>query len=241
MNSRRPHSPAVYRRRRLAAALLGVFVLALVVWGARGLMDYFSDDADPASAAEPEQQEQQDDDADPSASDPAEEDSQESDAAEPEPTASDPSTDDDAEGQQAEDSESEESEGTCAASDVDVRASTNQEAYDAGVAPLLILEIENTSGEDCTLDVGTAEQTFRVSHGGREIFNTDQCSTGGDSLEMAFEPGQTERAHLVWPRSDSAEDCSEPTQVTTGDYDLTVSVSGITSDPHTFHITGVAE
>ncbi|GAA4827390.1 hypothetical protein GCM10023354_01430 [Garicola koreensis] len=240
MDKPRPHSPAVYRRRRLAAALLGVFVLALVVWGARGLMDYFTDDAEPTSAAESAQQAQDEDD----------EESAEAEATETEPTESGSVAEDNAPGdgaaEEPEDGATEEDDveapdGTCAASDVAVRASTNQDEYDAGVAPLLILEVENTGSQACTLDVGTAEQTFAVAHAGREMFNTAQCGTEGESLEMEFEPGQTERAHLVWPRSDSGVDCSEPADVTTGDYELTVSVSGITSDPHTFHVTGASE
>ena len=226
MDKRRPHSPATYRRRRLAAALLGVFVLALVVWGARGLMDYFTDEEQPASASAPAEQTQDDD-------------------AGPEPTAeaaeTEAATEEEADEEDSDQEDSEEPDGTCAPGDVAVRASTNQESYDTGVAPLLILEVENTGTDDCTLDVGTAEQTFRVSHAGRELFNTAQCGNAGESLEMEFEPGQTERAHLVWPRSDSGVDCSEPTQVPTGDYELSIAVSGITSDPHTFHVTGAAE
>lgn len=243
MDKPRPHSPAVYRRRRLAAALLGVFVLALVVWGARGLMDYFTDDAEPTSAAESAQQAQDEDGAaaaeatESEAVDSTDAESTEAESAEPEPTE----TGSDAESDTTEEDDAEEPDGTCAAGDVAVRASTNQDEYDAGVAPLLILEVENTGSQACTLDVGTAEQTFAVAHAGREMFNTAQCGTEGESLEMEFEPGQTERAHLVWPRSDSGVDCSEPADVTTGDYELTVSVSGITSDPHTFHVTGAPE
>lgn len=257
MDQRRQHSPAVYRRRRLVAALLGVFVLALVVWGARGLIDYFGEDTEQTAETESSEQTQDDDAAQPESTAEAEStqtqsaeedpdadatDPAESDAAESDPEASDSADADPAETQAgAEDASPEEADDACAAGDVAVRASTNQEDYDAGVAPLLILEVENTGSHDCTLDVGTAEQTFAVAHAGREMFNTAQCGAEGESLEMEFEPGQTERAHLVWPRSDSGTDCSEPSDVTTGDYELTVSVSGVTSDPHTFHLTGAPE
>lgn len=234
MNQRRRHSPAVYRRRRLAAALLGVFVLALVVWGARGLIDTFSSEDDPDQTADSAAQIQDDDGDDADATE------------EPEPTdtaagnaETDAAADENDDDAAADDDASEQPEGSCAPGDIAVRASTNQESYGSGVAPLLIMEIENTGSQECTLDVGTAEQVFRVSHGGREVFNTAQCGSSGNSLEMEFEPGQSEQAHLTWPRSDSSLDCTEPTELITGDYELTVAVSGIGSDPHSFHITGV--
>lgn len=242
MNQRRKHSPAVYRRRRLVAALLAVFVLALAVWGARGIIDYFSSQDEPASAGTQEQT--TDDDGGADATGEAEPSDAETDEPAPTQTEQSASADpDEAETDEAETDgeQSPQPEGSCAPGDVAVRASTHQDSYDAGVAPLLSMEIENTGSQECTLDVGTAEQVFIVSHSGSEVFNTAQCGTDGDSLEMTFEPGQTERAQLTWPRSDSSTDCTEPAELVSGDYELTVSVSGITSDPHTFEIAGVEE
>ena len=127
----------------------------------------------------------------------------------------------------------------------DIAGMTAQDELAPDEAPLLILEIQNTGSEDCTLDVGTAQQSFVVASGGREIFNTAQCGPGegaqgeqaqdeGASLEMDFDPGQTERAHLTWPRSDSAADCTEPADLEPGTYELTVSLGGITSETHEF-------
>lgn len=222
MNQRRRHSPAVYRRRRLAAALLVVFVLALVAWGARGLIETFSSDEEPEQTTDAAAHTQDTSDADPG----------------PEPESPEP--EDAAEEDDGADAEADAPpEGSCAPGDIAVRASTHEESYASDVAPLLIMEIENTGDQECTLDVGTAEQVFRVSHAGREIFNTAQCGSSGDSLDVEFEPGQTERAQLTWPRSDSSVDCSEPAELVTGDYELSVAVSGITSDPHSFTVTGV--
>ncbi len=212
----------MYRRRRLVAALLAVLLLALAVWGARALYErIFGEDPSP------EQTEQQTAD----------------DAAGAPGSAPDPTGEPAAEGTDAEPDAPPEpaAEGFCAPADIEVRASTSHETYDAATAPMLIMEIENTGSSDCTLDVGTAEQEFSVSLGGREIFTTAQCDIRGDSLEMEFEPGQTERANMVWPRSESAVDCAEPAELVTGDYELTVSVSGISSEPHSFRVTGASQ
>lgn len=224
MNQRRRPSPAVYRRRRLVAALLAVVVLALVVWGARALYETFVDG---------EGQNE------PAAQTGAGQDTEDGGSAEAEPTE-EPAEGADPDGAAAEDENSEDElpEGHCAPTDIEVRAGTSHEVYDASTAPLLIMEIENVGSEECALDVGTAEQQFRVTTGGREIFSTAQCELNGESLELEFEPGQTERAQMLWPRSESAVDCSEPAELTTGDYELTVSVSGISSQPHTFELRG---
>ncbi|WP_150461118.1 hypothetical protein [Nesterenkonia ebinurensis] len=227
MNQRRRASPAVYRRRRLVAALLAVLLLALAIWGMRTLYDrIFGDDPEPAGQTE---EQTENDDARLS----REESGADSESTE-EPAA---------EGTEEEPSAPEDpaAEGDCAAADIEVRASTSHESYDAATAPMLIMEIENTGSSECILDAGTAEQQFSVSLGGREIFTTAQCDIDGESLEIEFEPGQTERANMVWPRSESAVDCAEPAELVTGDYELTVSVSGITSEPHTFHVTGASQ
>ncbi|WP_157983914.1 hypothetical protein [Nesterenkonia muleiensis] len=230
MNQRRRPSPAVYRRRRLVAALLAVVVLALVVWGARALYDTFVDGQgqNESAAQTGAGQDTEDDGAGETEAEPTEEPAEGED--------SDDVPDDAA--AEGDNSEDELPEGHCAPADIEVRAGTSHEVYDASTAPLLIMEIENVGSEDCTLDVGTAEQQFRVATGGREIFSTAQCDLSGESLELEFEPGQTERAQMLWPRSESAVDCSEPAELTTGDYELTVSVSGISSQPHDFELRG---
>lgn len=225
MNQRRRPSPAVYRRRRLAAALLAVVLLALALWGGQSLYEAL---AGPDGASESTAQDQ-DEDQD---QDESQNTTEDDDAA----GSADPSE----EAEEAEETEETVPEGHCAPVDIEVRASTSHDSYDASTAPLLIMEIENVGSEECTLDVGTAEQQFQIADGGGEVFNTAQCELGGDSLEMDFEPGQTERAQMLWPRSDSAVDCAEPTELSAGDYELSVSVSGISSDPHTFEITGSA-
>lgn len=228
MSSPRRQSPAVYRRRRVAVAFLAVLVLALVAWGVRALIDGGSEDPDQASQQEPAGSETG------SPTDSATENSPDDGEGGPTQDAGDDGGD-----TASASPEPEVAEGFCAPADMALRASTHQDSYARGVAPLLIMEIENTGSETCLFDVGTREQTFTVSYGGRELFNTAQCGGRGESLEMEFEPGQTERAQLVWPRSDSSEDCSEPAELTTGDYDLTVKVSGLRSEPHTFTVQGV--
>ncbi len=214
----RRQSEAVYRRRRIAAGILAVLAILLLWWLISTVVGWFSGDEEdpqaPASEQQAEEPAEQDPDAGPSPE-------------ETEPPAEEDGSDGDG--------------GSCAPGDIQVIADTGDESYAPDEAPLLIMEIEHTGGEDCTLDVGTAQQSFVVASGGREIFNTAQCGSGEDgsdaddaSLEMDFEPGQTERSQLTWPRSDSAADCTEPADLEPGTYELTVSLGGITSEVHEF-------
>lgn len=212
----RKQSDAVYRRRRTVVGTLAVLALVGLLWLISSAIGWFSGDGDdPQEPASEQQTEEPGEGQDPAA------------GAEPEESP-DPSAEGDDGG----------SDGNCAPGDIEVTALTGDEAYGPMEAPLLIMEIEHTGSEECTLDVGTAQQTFVISSEGREIFNTAQCGSDDDSsLEMDFEPGQTERAQLTWPRSESAADCAEPAELEPGAYELTVELGGISSEAHEFTLT----
>ncbi|WP_460682541.1 hypothetical protein [Nesterenkonia populi] len=213
MSSPRRPSPQVARRRRLVAAILGVLLLALVIWGVRGLMEAFSDDDAEGS---PDQGQQQDEDI------PAPEEGE--DGAQPEGDAAQ--------------EPAEVPEGHCSPDDVLVSASTHAESYAADEAVRLIMQVRNVSGSECTIEVGTAEQTWSISRDGTEVFTTEQCDIDGESMERDFAAGETVRADLNWPRSDSSGDCGTPADLPGGEYQLTVGVSGAASQPHTFTLEG---
>ncbi|MBO0595424.1 hypothetical protein I2485_10775 [Nesterenkonia sp. E16_7] len=227
-SQRRRQSAEVYRRRRILVGVLAVVLLVLVGWlaglamgGGPGSQE---DEPGPDSAG-------QDADAGPDStgsapgdedgSGPDTEDSQEAEDpdSDPEPSPDQPPED-----------------GSCRSGDLEVRASTGSEAYGPGYAPMLVMEVENTADYACEADLGTEEQEFLVEHGGAVIFSTAECSVSRESLPVQLEPGQVEQAHFRWPRSDSAEDCAEPAALNPGRYELTVSLSGVRSEPHDFSL-----
>lgn len=252
---RRP-SPAVYRRRRLAAVLIGILLIAGAWWLVSALTSWLSqddseqDNSEATGSARPAETSPADPEGENGGGNPGEEDDPTTDPEETdsedtsggEDSASDEEEGEDQGADSGEESEGEEpSDSNCAPSDITVTAATGRDSYAPDEAPLLIMEIEHVGSEECTVDLGTAQQEFSVSHNGREIFTTVQCDTGEEhpdiehfAVEMG--PGQVERAQLTWPRSDSAADCSEPTQLEPGQYDLVVSLGGITSDPAEFRL-----
>lgn len=225
-------SPAVYRRRRIVAGLLAFVVLVGVAWGISGLVTWIMGDEEQAAeqTAGGEEGAAPDDGAGAGSEDST---GTTGDTDAGDTGAGEAGTGDTGAGEAGPDDEPA-VEGSCTASDLSVTASTGSEGYAADEAPLLVMSIENTGEESCSVDVGTGQQEFVVSRQGREIFTTAQCSDDRESLEVELEPGQPERAQISWPRADSSTDCSEPAELVSGTYELTVRLGGITSEPHEF-------
>lgn len=213
-------SAAVYRRRRLLFAALALVILVGLGWGASAIFALFVDDG-PHDPGESSGQQNM-----------AEDDEQDAGSEDEEASGSADESDNEGEAEDVGDEASE--DGVCSPGDLSVTADTGEDVYSATEAPLLILHVENTGAAECTLDVGTAQQEFTVAHAGREVFTTAQCGQDDDSFEIAMEPGQQERAHLDWPRSDSSVSCTDPAELEPGTYELTVSLSGISSEPAEF-------
>ncbi len=225
MNDRpsRRHSPAVYRRRRLTLAVLVLVVGGLLWWLTSLAVDAIFEDEEPGAGAS------QGEEATSQPSEDAASGSSGQDDGSDEPP--DSSSADSPSGDQT-------GSGECAPEDIEVRASTGAESYARSDAPLLIMEVENTSSSDCAVDLGTGAQEFSVEHAGEEIFTTAQCGGDTTTLETDLEPGDVETSHLTWPLSDSSADCSEPAEVPSGEYELTVDLDGIRSEPARFMLGG---
>lgn len=214
----RRHSPAVYRRRRLTLAVLVIFVAALLWWLTSLAVDALFEDEEPGGAGSSQGGE--------ATSQPSEAAGTGSEGGE---GSNEPGS-----GESGSPDEQTEETGSCAPEDIEVRASTGEDSYSRTEAPLLIMEVENTSSSDCTVDLGTGAQEFSLEHANQQIFTTAQCGRDTTTLETELEPGDVESSHLTWPLSDSSQDCSEPAEVPSGEYELTVDLDGSRSEPVTF-------
>jgi len=226
-SKRRRQSAKVYRRRRILVGLLAALVLVLIGWLAASLIGGDDTRADPA--AEEGSPPASSAPAEPEPTEPEAGDSQDGDA---------PSEDGEDEAAEAAEAQNEPPEdGYCRSGDLQVSASTGSESYGSGFAPMLVMEVQNTAEYACSADLGTAEQEFLVQHAGATVFSTAECSVSRESLEVELEPGQSEEARFTWPRSDSSEDCTAPTSLEPGAYELTVSLGGVRSEPHEFTLS----
>lgn len=208
----------MYRRRRLTLAVLVIFVAALLWWLTSLAVDALFEDEEPGGAGTSQGGE--------ATSQPSEGAGTGSEGGE---GSGEPGS-----GESGSPDEQTEETGQCAPEDIEVRASTGADSYSRTDAPLLIMEVENTSSSDCTVDLGTGAQEFSLEHANQQIFTTAQCGGDTTTLETELEPGDVESSHLTWPLSDSSKDCSEPADVPSGEYELTVDLDGSRSEPVTF-------
>ncbi|WP_194409628.1 hypothetical protein [Microbacterium cremeum] len=217
---RRRHSPAVYRRRRLAL-LIGVLVIAGVVW----LLI-----AQPwaGSATEP----------------PADDKPQSQSTADSLPVPSggapDPASTGAVEGSVVEGTTTETPSPTptaqpCVASDIAVEAVTSQDSYTGDEAPQFFIKLTNNGG-DCTLNVGTSAQSFTVASGSDVWWRSTDCQSEPSDMVVLLGAGQTvsSAAPLTWDRTRSSVDtCADQTRPQApgggASYHLSVEIGGITS------------
>ncbi|MEE1622090.1 hypothetical protein ACQ3I4_14270 [Zafaria sp. Z1313] len=217
---RRP-SPAVYRRRRLAAGIVLLVVLGLLVWAGFALASLFSGSDDGQGAPQGSGTSAPGNDPDgtgggasesgaPEGSAPA------SDAGEPSGAPESPS---------------------CVAGDVVVSAETDQSAYGANENPVLIMTVGNQGQAPCTVNVGTGQQEFQVLSGDDRIFNSSDCRTEPTTVELEIKPGGQETARFTWERVRSAPGCEAvATKPRPGTYVFTAKLGELTSNKAPFQL-----
>ena len=200
-------SPAVYRRRRLVAALLALVLLLLVGWAVvalvrAGIGAFSSEDADPSAAPTPVHS--------------------------PSPA---PATD--AESGSASPTVALEDAAECQPSDLRITASADRSEYQRGEEAELRLGITNLSSTPCRTDVGTARQEFRIRTAeGDDVFSTRICQADPAEAQRVLYPHEELTAVYRWSGRASSQDCgrlgalAEP-----GPHLLTVSLGDVTSRP----------
>lgn len=205
---RRRQSPAVYRRRRLAAGLLALIVIGLVVW----LVAAPPWRTAPAADAPPT----------PVASAPAVAPSSAAPAVADSPSAS-PT--------QAAPSGPVE----CTSSDITVEALSDKAEYAQGENPQLSIRLTNTSANPCIMNVGTSAQSFTVTSGSDVWWRSTDCQSEPSDMEVTLSAGQTvtSSAPLTWDRTrSSVGTCESERPYAPGaraTYHLSVSIGGIPS------------
>ena len=248
---RQPGRPSaeVYRRRRLAAGLAALVVLALliglVVW-IGSLLGGSQEDPDDAPsptvstspAASPTSNA-------PTSPEPS---TEEPSSASASPTASGTQSPSPSVSESGSASASASADATASASpsatpvaqdcqpqDLSVSGATDQTSYAAEQDPVLELRIENVGEDPCRANVGTSQQVFTVTSGSDRIFSTEDCQVEGEDVQMTLEPGVQESARFTWDRTRSAPECAEVSSTPgAGTYRLVVSLGEITAQPVAF-------
>lgn len=246
---RQPGRPSaeVYRRRRLAAGIAALVVLALliglVVW-IGSLLGGGQEDPDdapsPTVSTSPA--------ASPTSSAPTspEPSTEESGSASASPTASgtqspSPSVSESGSASASADATASASPSAtpvaqdCQPQDLSVSGATDQTSYGAEQDPVLELRIENVGEDPCRANVGTSQQVFTVTSGSDRIFSTEDCQVEGEDVQMTLEPGVQESARFTWDRTRRGRDLGAfRSRPGAGTYRLVVSLGEITAQPVAF-------
>ncbi|CAN3700860.1 hypothetical protein MMX123_00852 [Microbacterium sp. MM2322] len=205
---RRRQSPAVYRRRRLAAGLFALIVIGLVVW----LVAAPPWRAVPTAEETPATAESAPDPAVSSAAPPA--------AVTPSSTPTQSVSSGPVE---------------CTAADISVEALSDKAEYAQGENPQLSIRLTNSSANACTMNVGTSAQSFTVTSGSDVWWRSTDCQSEPSDLEVTLAAGQTvtSSAPLTWDRTrSSVSSCESERPYAPGSgatYHLSVSIGGIPS------------
>ena len=212
-----PQPPSVYWRRRavLALGLIAVVVIIVLIVVRPG-----SGSAEPGAAA--------------TTSAPA------GDAATPSPAPSETAPAADATTDPSADSTDDAAAGasdapTCSTRDIDLKPVTDKTTYAATELPQISMTITNSGRSDCSIDLGSAQQTLVVSSGEEQYWSSKDCQVNGTNQVVTLTAGQTlSTPAIAWDRTrSSAETCESTsrTPVTAGGatYRLSVSVGDITS------------
>ncbi|MCJ1706239.1 hypothetical protein [Microbacterium sp. VKM Ac-2923] len=211
---RRRQSPAVYRRRRLAAGLLALIVIGLVVW----LVAAPPWRVTPTAALTPA----------PSASVPSAGTPSASTATAATPAAS-------AEPTATPTPSAPTGPVECTAGTITVEALSDRAEYAQGENPQLSIRLTNTSTNPCTMNVGTSAQSFTVTSGSDVWWRSTDCQSEPSDMEVTLAAGQavTSSAPLTWDRTrSSVSSCDGERPYAPGGgstYHLSVSIGGIPS------------
>lgn len=96
----------------------------------------------------------------------------------------------------------------CTAADLDVKAVTDAQSYDADVRPKLSISLTNKSAKDCTLNVGTSKQVFTIKSGEDVWWRSTDCQQNPSDAVQTIKAGATvtSSAPVEWDRTRSSVD-----------------------------------
>ena len=126
----------------------------------------------------------------------------------------------------------------CNIKDLELTASTAAQSFSLNDSEAILeLNVLNTTGIDCSLNVGTSQQEFLVTSGSDRIFSSKDCQVDPEDHAMVLQPKKKEVARFSWSMNRSEPECKDVSaEPQPGTYKLTVSLGELESDPVTFYL-----
>ncbi|MCG7290136.1 MULTISPECIES: hypothetical protein [Corynebacterium] len=226
MSNQRPLPPEIYMRRRVAALVILLVVVALLVWGLSAFARSGKTDeteTTPETVAEA-----------PSttlATEPTVQLSEESTT----PTSSEAPT------QPTEETAAAPvKKGSCELADLQIHASSNQPSYAVGVQPVFYMEVENPTDTDCVINLDDDLLRFEVYDMATNdrIWSDTDCYPPVAAGNVEFAPGEKRRWEARWSATASQPgQCDNRPEVKAGSYFLHGVIGDNASDASPFNIT----
>ncbi len=123
----------------------------------------------------------------------------------------------------------------CGADDVHIEALTSATDFGPGAPAELGIQVTSQIGTACSINIGTATQSFTISSGNDVWWRSTDCQVGPSDQIVTLEPGQVVRTDplLQWDRMrSSAETCTggDREQAPAGFYRLDVGIANLPAD-----------
>lgn len=122
----------------------------------------------------------------------------------------------------------------CRGTDVTVEALVDHDTYAAGQNPQLSIKLTNKSAAGCTINVGTSAQVFTITSGNDTWWRSTDCQSQPSDMVVLLSAGQTvtSATPLTWDRTRSSVDsCGSPDRPRApgggASYHLAVSIGGV--------------
>lgn len=130
--------------------------------------------------------------------------------------------------------------GTCELADLRIHASSNQPSYAAGSQPVFYMEVENPTDADCTIDLDDNLLRFEVYDmaSNDRIWSDTDCYPPVAGGDVEFAPGEKRRWEARWSGTASQPgQCDNRPTVQAGSYFLHGVIGDNASDASPFNIT----
>ncbi len=95
----------------------------------------------------------------------------------------------------------------CNDSVIKVVALTDATSYPAGSKPHLTVSVTNTGKVACKRDIGQGAMNLLITSGAARVWNSDDCSPGGQPAVNTLKAGQVFNSTVVWTRTISRAGC----------------------------------
>lgn len=130
--------------------------------------------------------------------------------------------------------------GSCELADLEIHASSNQPSYAIGVQPVFYMEVKNPTDTDCVINLDDNLLRFEVYDMATNdrIWSDTDCYPPVAAGNVEFAPGEKRRWEARWSVTASQPgQCDNRPEVKAGSYFLHGVIGGNASDASPFNIT----